>query len=88
MSSTRPASQKITVVLTTDLLAAVEAAAKANYCSRSDYIRTALVQRLNRHNRQRPQASQPQPVKAPSPVEPLTRQEEEKFLKELVEQYS
>lgn len=74
-------SQKITLTLPADLLDRINEAAKASYCSRSDYLRESAVLRLNS------QQITPKPTK-PKTQRPMTQQEEEAFLKDLVEQYS
>jgi metal-responsive CopG/Arc/MetJ family transcriptional regulator len=42
-------SKPFNLLLSIDLLQKVDEAAKANYSSRSDYIREAIVMRLNNH---------------------------------------
>jgi metal-responsive CopG/Arc/MetJ family transcriptional regulator len=39
--------QRISLSLSADLLNKIEEGAKANYCTRSEYIRAAVTQRLN-----------------------------------------
>ncbi len=80
MQYRKPPSQKITLNLSVDLLVRIEIAAKANYCDRSEYIRAAVVMRLNQ-----------QPIIAVQTKSEQTRaingQSDDEFLKELAERY-
>lgn len=73
-------SQTITLTLSLDLLAKIDEAAKANYCSRSDYLRASAVLRLNQ------QQITVEPVKAQE--QGVVKQSEEEFLQELAERYT
>lgn len=70
----------ISLLVPIDLLARIEAAAGACYCSRSDYIRLAIVLRLD----------QQQITIVPGELsqDPDLEQSEEEFLKELAARYS
>lgn len=86
MRNRRAPNQKITLYLSTELLAKLEEAAKTNYCTRSDYIRSAVVQRLNR---QSATPTNKQTNKQPASTQPATlaRLSEAEFLKQLEERY-
>ncbi len=75
-------SQKITLYLSAELLKRLAVSTTVNYCTRSDYIRAAIVQRLNQENQQ--QANEK--PSAPETVE-VIQQTEAEFLKALEERY-
>jgi Arc/MetJ-type ribon-helix-helix transcriptional regulator len=67
----RMPSQKISLFLPIELLDKIEAAAKNNYCTRSDYIRTAVVLRLDHQLNQ--QLNQEQSTTASPKPQPRTQ---------------
>jgi Arc/MetJ-type ribon-helix-helix transcriptional regulator len=94
MPGTKNPIRKINLNLPVDLLASIEEAAKAQYCTRSDYIRAAIVQRLDRQQitaaspTSTPSSSQESKVSQATAPLVVAPQFEDEFLEALIKHYA